>query len=207
MHNDALTLYLTDEKDGPYYRLATKKPAKPAFLEQTVDFTDRKSESNDYYPAPIIGKKLDLSSGFAFISEPFESPVSVDGTWAGVLRSQINKKDLDIGVVLYEVMPNGDLFHLSYFIGRASFAKDMSVRHLLAPGKVEAIPFDRTRMVSRQLKKGSRLLVVLNVNKNRDSQLNYGTGKDVRDESIADATRPLEVRWRNDSYVQIPIWK
>ena len=38
-------------------------------------------------------------------------------------------------------------------------------------------------------------------------RVNYGTGKDVSDESIADATVPLEVRWRNDSYVQIPIWK
>jgi uncharacterized protein len=207
MHNDILTLYLTDEKSGPYYRLATKKPAKPAFLEQTIGFADRKSESNDYYPAPIVGKKPDLSTGFAFITEPFETPVSVDGTPAGILRLQIDKKDLDIGVVLYEVMPGGDLFHLTYFLGRASFAKDMAVRHLLTPGRVETIPFNRTRMVSRRLKKGSRLLVVLNVNKNRFSQLNYGTGKDVSDESIADSTSPLRVRWRNDSYIRIPVSK
>jgi hypothetical protein len=83
----------------------------------------------------------------------------------------------------------------------------MSARHLLTPGRRETIPFDRARMVSRQLQKGSRLLGVLNVNKNQYSQLNYGTGKDVSDESIADATAPLQVRWRNDSYVKIPIWK
>jgi hypothetical protein len=46
MHNEALTLYLTTRKDGKYYRLAGQKPASPAFLEQTVDFADRKSESN-----------------------------------------------------------------------------------------------------------------------------------------------------------------
>ena len=70
-----------------------------------------------------------------------------------------------------------------------------------------SIPFDRTRMVSRQLEKGSRLLVVLDVNKSRFTQVNYGTGKDVSDESIADAGTPLEVKWRNDSYVRIPISK
>jgi hypothetical protein len=47
--------------------------------------------------------------------------------------------------------------------------------------------------------------VVLNVNKNRYSQLNYGTGKDPSDESIADAAEPLQAKWRNDSYVPIPI--
>ena len=118
-----------------------------------------------------------------------------------------DKKDMDIGLVFYEVMPNGELFQLSYFIGRASYAKDMSVRRLLTPGKVESIPFDKTRMVSRRLGKGSRLLVTLNVNKNPSAQINYGTGKDVSDEDINDAKTALQIKWRNDSYVKIPIWK
>jgi hypothetical protein len=104
-------------------------------------------------------------------------------------------------------LPNDQLLHLSYFIGRASYARDMSVRKLLTPGKVESIPFDRTRMVSRRLSKGSRLLVTLNINKSRFCQINYGTGKDVSDEDINDARIPLQIRWRSDSYVKIPIWK
>jgi hypothetical protein len=173
-----------------------------------VDFADRKTtNNNDYYPDPIVGKKPDLSNGFSFISEPFNEPVSVDGTFSGELKASINKKDMDIGVVLYELTPNGELFHLSYFLGRASYARDMSVRKLLTPDKVESIPFDKTRMVSRQLGKGSRLLVVLNVNKNPYAQINYGTGKDVSDESIDGAKTPLQIRWHNDSYVKIPIWK
>lgn len=207
-HKEVLTLYLTNEKIGEHYRLAAKKPARAALLEQTVDFSDRKTSTNlDYYPAPIVRRKPGLSSGYAFLSDPFDVPVSIDGSFAGELRAQINKRDMDVGVVLYEVMPNGDWFHLSYFIGRASFAKDMSRRRLLKVGKTEAIPFDRTRMTSRRLSKGSRLLVLLNVNKNRFAQLNYGTGKDVSDESIADAGAPLRVLWRNDSYVKIPIWR
>lgn len=104
-------------------------------------------------------------------------------------------------------MPNGELFHLSYFLGRASYAKDMRMRKLLTPGKVESIPFDKTRMVSRQLGKGSRLLVTLNVNKNPFAQINYGTGKDVSDEDSTDAKVPLRINWQNDSYVKIPVWK
>jgi len=208
MSNETLTLYLADTKSGGHYRLAGEKPAKSGFLYQEVDLADRKTmNNNDYYPYPIVGQKPDLSSGFSFISEPFDEPISIDGTFSGDIRASINKKDMDIGVVLYEVMPNGELFHLSYFLGRASYARDMSVRKLLTPGKVESIPFDRTRMVSRRLSKGSRLLVMLNVNKNAFAQINYGTGKDVSDEDVADAKVPLKIKWQNDSYVKIPIWK
>ncbi len=102
---------------------------------------------------------------------------------------------------------HGELFHLSYFLGRASYAKDMSVRRLLKPGETQVIPFDRTRMVSRRLGKGSRLLLTLNVNKNPFAQINYGTGKDVSDENINDAKTPLQVKWLSDSFVKIPVWK
>jgi hypothetical protein len=105
---------------------------------------------------------------------------------------------MDIGVVVYEVMPNGDLFHLSYFLGRASFAKNMSTRDLLKAGEVESIPFDRTRMVSRKLEKGSRLLVLLDVNKNDSREITYGTGKDVSFEDINDAKLTLEVKWQTE---------
>ena len=207
MSNNPLTLYLTDAKAGDHYRLSREKPSKPGSLYQEVDFADRKTTNNDSYPNSIVGKKPNLTNGFSFITEPFDDPVEISGAFLGEIKATINKKDMDIGVALYEVMPNGELFHLSYFIGRASYAKDMSVRKLLTPGKVESIPFDRTRMVSRRLSKGSRLLVTLNVNKNPYAQINYGTGNDVSDEDINDAKTPLQINWHNDSYVKIPVWK
>jgi hypothetical protein len=82
----------------------------------------------------------------------------------------------------------------------------LTKRILLYPGKKESIPFTRTRMVSRQLSKGSRLLVVLNIDKNPFAQVNYGTGKDVSKESVADAGKPLEIKWCNDSFVSVPLW-
>jgi uncharacterized protein len=206
MSDRSLTLYLTDKKAGDYYLLAKEKPSHSGFLSQEVNFADRKTtNNNDYYPNPIVGSKPDLSNGFAFISEPFDGPIEISGTFSGEIKAVINKKDMDIGVTLYEVMPDGELFHLSYFLGRASYAGNMSVRRLLTPGEEESIPFDRTRMVNRRLNKGSRLLVVLNVNKNPFAQINYGTGKDGSDEDINDAEVPLKVEWQNDSYVKIPI--
>ncbi|MEM0575086.1 CocE/NonD family hydrolase [Flavobacterium polysaccharolyticum] len=207
MANSFLKLYLTDSKSGDFHALNAIKPVQQNFLYQEVDFADRATQNNDYYPNPIIRKEIDTTNGFFFISEPLKEPTLVNGSFLGEIKVSVNKKDMDIGVTLYEVMPNGDYFHLSYFIGRASYAKDITKRSLLKPNEIESIPFSNTHLVSKQLSKGSRLLVAINVNKNPFSQLNYGTGKEVSDETIEDAKVPLKVKWYNDSYVKIPIWK
>jgi len=208
MHNHVLTFYLSDTRTGNFYQLSLTKPARGAFLEQQVNLADRStSNNNDYYPFPIIEQQTDTTSGLFFISEPLTEPVSIDGMFEGQLKASINKRDMDLGVTLFEVMPDGRYFHLSYYMGRASYSKDMSKRNLLTPGKIESISFDRTRMVCRQLSKGSRLLVVLNINKNSGAQVNYGTGRDVSDETMEDGKVPLQIKWYNDSVIKIPVWK
>jgi uncharacterized protein len=207
MSNDFLTMYLTNNKSDQFFSLNTKKPVKKGFLSQEVDFADRENSNNDYYPDPIIRNEIDTSNGFNFISEPLKEAMLINGSFLGEIKASINKMDMDIGVTLYEVMPNGEYFHLSYFIGRASYSKDMTQRKLLKPNVIETISFSNTHLVSKQLSKGSRLLIHLNINKNPFSELNYGTGKTVTEETINDAKEPLKVKWYNDSYVKIPVWK
>jgi hypothetical protein len=55
------------------------------------------------------------------------------------------------------------------------------------------------------LQPGSRLVMVLGINKRPDREINYGTGGDVSEESIADGKIPLKVRWFSDSYIDIPV--
>lgn len=204
MSNRRLKFYLHAVRTDSSWLLSSLKPRETGFVTQEVNFADRTTQHNDYYPYPII-RETKPATGLCFVSAPFTEAVAVDGLFSGELRLRLNKKDLDIGVVLYEVMPDGRYFHLSYYLGRASYAKDMSRRELLQPGEICIIPFSRTRMVSRQLRKGSRLMVMIDVNKNPGAQLNYGTGKDVSEETIADAKVPLKIEWLNDSYVEIPI--
>lgn len=207
MSNGFLKMYLTNHKSGKFYSLNAKKPPKINYLSQEVDFADRQIQNNDYYPDPIIKKEIDTTNGYVFISDPLKEPLLVNGSFLGEIKASINKKDMDVGITLYEVTPEGEYFHLAYFIGRASYAKDPTTRNLLTPNKIETIPFSNTRVVSKQLRKGSRLLITLNVNKNAFSELNYGTGKVVSDETIKDAKEPLKVKWYNDSFVKIPVWK
>jgi uncharacterized protein len=58
--------------------------------------------------------------------------------------------------------------------------------------------------MSRQLAAGSRVVVLLSVIKESGRQINYGTGKDVSDETTEDARVPLKIKWFSDSYIDIP---
>jgi putative CocE/NonD family hydrolase len=198
--NDTLTFYL----DGK--TLSKQKPVIKGFKTQTVDFKDRNNQNN-YYTPEIIFDTLDASDGLVYTSRPFDKEFSMNGSFTGNLFTTINKKDMDVSLALYELMPDGKYFFLTRYVARASYAKDNSIRQLLHPNKMEKIPFENTRFVSKKIGKGSRLVILLNINKHPFEIINYGTGKPVVDETIKDAGEPLQIKWHNSSFIKIPIWK
>ncbi len=206
MNNDTLDFYLSSSAIGENHLLSAQKPGKSEFIRQTVDFKDRKNQNN-YFTPFIINNELNSSNGVTFVTEPFTEAFSINGSFTGELKATINKKDMDISIAFYEQTPDGKYFYLTRYLGRASYAKDDSKRQLLKPGKKESIPFDNTRLVSKQISKGGRLVIVLNVNKHPFEVINYGTGKDVNSETIQDANEPLVIQWHNDSFMKVPVWK
>ncbi|HSX65837.1 MAG TPA: CocE/NonD family hydrolase [Pseudoxanthomonas sp.] len=200
-----LTLHLSTEREGARHRLSRNVPPADGYLSQTVDFADRDTARHSYYPNPIIRDALEPESGLVYVSDVFEQPVDVVGTLAGELKVRINKRDVDFTVVLYELMRDGRLMQLTYYVGRASHVRDMTERTLLEPGEWTLLPFERARMTGRRLAPGSRLLVVVDVLKDAWHQVNHGTGRDVSDESSADAGEPLRIDWHSDSVVRVPM--
>lgn len=200
INSDTLTFYLDKTT------LSAQKPNVSTFEKQIVDFKDRETENN-YYTPEIIFDTLDASNGLVFSTEPFQNEFNINGSFTGNLWATINKKDMDVSLALYELMPDGRYFFLTRYIGRASFAKDNSKRQLLQPNKKENIPFDNTRFVSKKINKGSRLVILLNINKHPFEIINYGSGKPVSEETMQDAGEPLQIKWHNDSFIKIPIWK
>ena len=161
----------------------------------------------NYYRFQIIWNDITGSNGMVYISDPMKEDVIISGSFRGQLKASINKKDLDFSINLFELMPDSNCFFLSAFMGRASYAQDHSKRQLLTPGKIETIPFTNSYITSKKISKGSRILIILNVNKSPWEQINYGTGGDVSRETIKDAGEPLQVKWYTDSFIQIPILK
>jgi len=204
MANRTLRLYLTSQKVGNRYDLSPRRPAADGYVEQRVDLADRETSLN-LFPDQAYLDTPDAPTRIAYVSAPFEEPVAVSGLIKGELKAAIDRRDFDFTWALYEAMPDGRYFNLSYYLGRASYAADRTTRSLLTPGKIASLPFSRTPLTARQLSKGSRLLLLVSVNKNQFAQVNYGTGQDVSDESVADAKQPLTVRWHNASFIDVPL--
>jgi predicted acyl esterase len=162
--------------------------------------------NNEYYPWPLEKDIINLKDGLVFKSAPLKEDVIMNGSFLGDLEFSINKKDVDYSVILYQLTPEGKYHHLSYYIGRASFAKDREHRNLLTPNQMTEVSFNNSKLISKKLKKGSCILVVVNVNKNSNAQINYGTGKEVNTESIKDAKSPLEFIISGQSSISLPIW-
>jgi uncharacterized protein len=199
MSNSKLRLYLAHPGD-----LLPK--ADPHAFKQRIDFADRSDV--DWDPASdIITKQPDAHDGIVFASAPFTQPVELSGLFSGTLDFVTNKRDFDVNISLYEQLPSGEYFQLSYWLARASYVRDRSVRHLLTPGTRQQLVFTAGRMTSRKLSAGSRVVVVLSIPKERDQQINYGTGNEVADETIADAKQPLQVDWYGTSFLDIPLWR
>ena len=170
-----------------------------------VDLANRVKFHNFHaYPGEIIQGPLQYVTESIFVTTPFESPATVMGEFAGELVVTINKRDFDLGVTVFEAMADGKLFFLASTVQRASHVENPEKRRLLTPGKEHRVRFT-TSLVSRQMQPGSRLMVLLDVNKNPMWQVNYGTGKDVSDESIADAGEPLRLEILSGSHVEVPL--
>jgi putative CocE/NonD family hydrolase len=206
MSNGTLTFYLSSTK-----KLSLTPDPKEGYIPQQVDFKKRddyrQSKDTDYCGFPAITpKSLDLGANLLlFESEPLTEPIALTGAMKAYLDLSINKKDLDIKFQLYEKTPDGSYFALSSNYHRASLAKDPSTRQLLTPNHKEHLPLEQNFMACKQLQKGSRIVIALGVNKSADWQINYGTGKDVSEESIKDAAEPLDIRWFTSSSFVLPV--
>ena len=206
MTNDTLTFHLMDTKKDQFHALNFKASASKIGL--TVDFKDRSSMNNtEYYPWPLERNKINVEDGLIFTSDALEEAVIVNGSFLGDLEFSMNKKDVDFSVILYQLTPEGTYFHLSYYMGRASYAKNREKRILLKQHQLQTVHFENSKLISKKIEKGSRFVVVVNVNKNNNAQINYGTGKDVNAESIKDAKVPLHITFTGQSSISIPIWR
>jgi putative CocE/NonD family hydrolase len=210
MHNDSIRFYLGNVKKGNHFDLLAKQPKKSSFIDQTVDLKDRSEMNFSTSVLPDITIIEDSilhtqKEQLVFISDPIDKEFAISGAVTASFVASLNKKDVDVMFAIYELSPDGKFMALTSNVQRASYAKDDGKRNLLTPNKKQTIVIDNTYMTSRQLQKGSRIVLVMGVNKNPNWQINYGTGKDVNDESILDADIPFQIKWYNDSYITVPI--
>lgn len=208
MSTDTLSLFLRPRIGGEDHRLVVSEGRSDADDSVVgtldVDMKDRTQVSATFI-APGADTVLDRTNGLVFVSEPLAVATTLSGAFTGSLSIQLNVRDVDLAVELYERTADGEYAQLSYHLGRASLARDPERRTLLVPGATEHIPITGARVSSRVLEAGSQLVAVVRVNKNPQSQLNYGSGKDPSDETVADAPQMLQVRVLGGSRLRVPV--
>jgi hypothetical protein len=185
-------LYLVAEHEDGGYRLSPDRSPHAKPIIQKMDLKDRSDFS--WRPNGNFATKMpDVHNGLVFASRPFTEPVDVAGALSGGLDLVTNKMDLDITMTLYERTQQGDYILLTSpgHGFRASYAHDRIHRRLLQAGPRQRIHFMSDRLLGRRLKAGSRLVLVLGLNKRADQELNYGSDTDVSAASRADAKRSV----------------
>lgn len=188
--------------------LSLEKELNKNFSLLKIDFRDRSNlEGLIKQKDNVLDATIHKSDAITFSSKTFEKPIEFTGNFVGNLTFSVNKKDVDLYMKLYEQNKKGEYFLLSTYYGRASYAKNPEKRKLLRENKETVVALTNNEFVSKKLEKGSKLVLVLGVVKSPFMQINYGTGKDVSEETIKDAEEPLEIKFYNDSFIKIPISK
>ncbi|WP_394225393.1 CocE/NonD family hydrolase [Pseudoalteromonas spongiae] len=206
LNQQAATFYIqASPNDAENYLLAQAPSLQTnQYIEQIVDMTDR-SEQRNRAPWPVIQDSIDKQGGIQVETPIFTEDMELTGAISGFFDISVNKKDVDIGFNYYEVTTEGEVFHLNNYRSRASYADDMGERRLLMPNKKRRVPIVNARFTSKLIKKGSKIVLVLNVNKNTDAQVNLGSGKPVNHESIADTGEPMNLKWYLSSEINLPL--
>jgi putative CocE/NonD family hydrolase len=198
-----LRWYLDSRKrDGPH-RLSPKPTAGNGSARLAVDLADR-SDADMPWPDALRVQHLPTRNSISFVSDPLSEDTEIVGSLRGMFDITPSRQDVDLVVSLYEQTASGDyLLLFEPYDFRASYAGDRVHRRLLRAGERQTLAFTAERMTARRLAAGSRLVLVLGINKRPDRQINFGSGKDVNSETIEDAQGRMRVRWHEGSYVEL----
>jgi len=207
MANGAQRFYLDAAASGDRHRLAQTRPAAAKNLSLTIDLANR-GDIKLPVPPSLVSRNAAVDHALSFVSEPIQQPTELSGLPSGRLDFTVNKMDMDLNLTLYELLPGGDYVQLSDpYEFRASYGADRINRRLLKAGERQQLSFRSERMIGRKLQAGSRLVLVLGINKRPDREINYGAGNDVSEESVKDAGSPMDIQWYGSSYIDIPVRK
>lgn len=167
---------------------------------QTVNLADR--SDIDRVP-PATG--IDTYLGFTYESAPLARPTELNGIFTGKLDFVCNKRDFDFNITLFASNGRDEYEEITNYMARASYVRDRARRALLTPGRRTELPFTSSRITSWMLAKGTRIVVLVQVMKDPGYQINFGTGRNVSDETVADGKVPLRIRWLKSSFVELPV--
>jgi predicted acyl esterase len=206
LSRDRVRLYLGADAHGGSGLLTPREPAGRTPVRLLVDLA-RRRDGGEAAPRGLVTASVPLKDGVAFVSGPLPGGLEIAGRFACRLLVWTNKRDVDLGVSLYELLPAGSYLRLFAPAEalRASYLRDPGRRRLLAPGRVQWLAFTSRRLTAVRVPSGARLVMVLRVGKRPDREINYGSGGVVSEEWISAGRVPVRLSLLRGSYLELPI--
>jgi putative CocE/NonD family hydrolase len=129
---------------------------------------------------------------------PFEQDVELSGVFRFKAWIAINQPDTDFMVHVYEIRQDGSSIPLSGDLMRARYREGEREGKLVKTHDPLLYDFNRFTFMSRLVKKGSRLRLVLSPAQSINMEKNYNSGGVVAEETSKDG-RPVTVTLFHDS--------
>jgi hypothetical protein len=191
----ARTLYLRSPDKNPSDPFdAGRLGSRPPKAEDTDQYVYNPRETADFATLDAMGASY-TASGAAFLKGPkliyHSQPVKESFELSGQMRLdawiELNVPDTDIAAWVYEIRPTGRTIYLGKTKLRARHRNGVDTSDPVEPGTVERYRFDRFYWTSRQVRKGSRIRLVIAPLNDPAYQKNYNAAKPVMQQSADDA--------------------
>lgn len=129
---------------------------------------------------------------------PFDQDTQISGFFRLSAWLSIDRPDTDFKAVVYEIGADGGSVLLAQDLLRARYRESLRQPRLIATKAPLQYDFDGFNFVSHQIKRGSRLRLVVGPNNSMFRQKNYNSGGEVAKESMREA-RAVSVRLYHDA--------
>jgi putative CocE/NonD family hydrolase len=159
-----------------------------AALESTVH---PESQVDQRLVYALVGKQL------IYHSAPFDIDTEISGFFKLSAWISIDQPDTDFRAAIYEIDLAGASILLTMDLIRARYRESLREETVIRTKEPLRYDFDRFMFVSRRIKKGDRLRLVIGPVNSLYYQKNYNSGGVVSDESMKDA-RPVTVKLFHD---------
>ena len=211
--NDSLTFFLSSPETPAVSlynsgRLISTKPGKEApdhYIFNPLDTTTQTTVKNDFLIRPIPSV---LKNSLIYVSNPLQEGIELIGQIELGAYISLNVKDTDIKVSYYEIRETGKTIYLGNDIVRARYRNSLEKSKLVKPGEIELYTFNTTYFTNIKLLKSSRIALLIGPSDGISNQRNYHSGKDVSEETKADAVTAkvsLHHSKKYPSYLKLPV--
>jgi putative CocE/NonD family hydrolase len=188
-------------RSGPDHYVYDPRDVSHAAIERNVDPEDRSDQRMAHLH---VGKQL------VYHSEPFAADTEVSGFFRLSAWLAIDQPDTDFYASVYEIDLHGRGLLLTNDFIRARYRESLREERLIDTPEPLRYDFERFMFVSRLIRTGHRLRLIIGPGNSIYRQKNYNTGGVIVKESMKDA-RVVNVKLFHDeahpSALYVPIGK